>query len=145
MARSVQTSDLNWNIIFLCWLIAAVSTLGSLFFSEIMLFPPCSLCWWQRIFMFPLAILFLAGLFPFDKNIIRYALPFAAGGWLVALFHTLLYSGVIPESLEPCTQGVSCKEVYIDLLGFITIPVLSLMAFSAIIALLIILRRRLSL
>ena len=145
MARSVQTSDLNWNIIFLCWLIAAVSTLGSLFFSEIMLFPPCSLCWWQRIFMFPLAILLLAGLFPFDKNIIRYALPFAAGGWLVALFHTLLYSGVIPESLEPCTQGVSCKEVYIDLLGFITIPVLSLMAFSAIIALLIILRRRLSL
>jgi len=145
MARSVQTSDLNWNIIFLCWLIAAVSTLGSLFFSEIMLFAPCSLCWWQRIFMFPLAILFLAGLFPFDKNIIRYALPFAAGGWLVALFHTLLYSGVIPESLEPCTQGVSCKEVYIDLLGFITIPVLSLMAFSAIIALLIILRRRLSL
>jgi len=145
MARSAQTSDLNWNIIFLCWLIAAVSTLGSLFFSEIMLFAPCSLCWWQRIFMFPLAILFLAGLFPFDKNIIRYALPFAAGGWLVALFHTLLYSGVIPESLEPCTQGVSCKEVYIDLLGFITIPVLSLMAFSAIIALLIILRRRLSL
>ena len=145
MARSAQTSDLNWNIIFLCWLIAAVSTLGSLFFSEIMLFAPCSLCWWQRIFMFPLAILFLAGLFPFDKNIIRYALPFAVAGWLVALFHTLLYSGVIPESLEPCTQGVSCKEVYIDLLGFITIPVLSLMAFSAIIALLIILRRRLSL
>jgi len=145
MARSAQTSGLNWNIIFLCWLIAAVSTLGSLFFSEIMLFAPCSLCWWQRIFMFPLAILLLVGLFPFDKNIIRYALPFAAGGWLVALFHTLLYSGVIPESLEPCTQGVSCKEVYIDLLGFITIPVLSLMAFSAIIALLIILRRRLSL
>ena len=145
MARSVQTSDLNWNIIFLCWLIAAVSTLGSLFFSEIMLFAPCSLCWWQRIFMFPLAILFLAGLFPFDKNIIRYALPFAVAGWLVALFHTLLYSGVIPESLQPCAQGVSCKEVYIDLLGFITIPVLSLMAFSAIIALLIILRRRLSL
>jgi len=144
MARSAQKSDPNWNIVFLCWLIAGTSTLGSLFFSEIMLFAPCVLCWYQRIFMFPLAIILLVGLFPFDKNIVKYALPFAAGGWLVALYHALLYSGVIPESLQPCAQGVSCKEVYINLLGFITIPMLSLMAFSAIIALLLILRRRLS-
>lgn len=144
MARTAQTSDMNWSILFLCWLIAAVSVLGSMFFSEVMDFAPCALCWWQRIFMFPLAIIFLAGLFPFDRNVIRYALPIAAGGWLVALFHTLLYSGIIPESLEPCRQGVSCKEVYIEWLGFITIPMLSLMAFSAVIALLVLLRRRLS-
>ena len=144
MARSALTSDLNWNIIFLCWLIAAISTLGSLFFSEIMLYAPCALCWYQRIFMFPLAIIFLAGLFPVDKNIVKYALPLAAAGWLVALYHTLLHSGVIPESLAPCRQGVSCTEVYIDLFGFITIPMLSLMAFSSIIALLVVLRRRLS-
>lgn len=144
MARTAQPSDMNWNIVFLCWLIAAVSVMGSMFFSEVMDFAPCALCWWQRIFMFPLAIILLVGLFPFDRNVIRYALPIAAGGWLVALFHTLLYSGVIPESLEPCQQGVSCKEVYIEWLGFITIPMLSLMAFSAMIALLVILRRRLS-
>ena len=144
MARSALTSDLNWNIIFLCWLIAAVSTLGSLFFSEIMLFAPCALCWYQRIFMFPLAIIFLVGLFPFEKNIVKYALPLAAAGWFVAFYHTLLHSGIIPESLAPCRQGVSCTEVYITVLGFITIPMLSLMAFSAIIALLIVLRRRLS-
>ena len=144
MARSALTSDLNWNIIFLCWLIAAISTLGSLFFSEIMLYAPCALCWYQRIFMFPLAIIFLVGLFPVDKNIVKYALPLAAAGWLVALYHTLLHSGVISESLAPCRQGVSCTEVYIDLFGFITIPMLSLMAFSSIIALLVVLRRRLS-
>lgn len=144
MARSSLTSDLNWNIVFLCWLIAGISTLGSLFFSEIMLYAPCALCWYQRIFMFPLAIIFLVGLFPFDKNVVKYALPLAAAGWLVALYHTLLHSGVIPESLAPCRQGVSCTEVYIALFGFISIPMLSLMAFSSIIALLVLLRRRLS-
>ncbi|HAK61134.1 MAG TPA: disulfide bond formation protein B [Nitrospiraceae bacterium] len=144
MTRSSLTSDPNWNIVFLCWLIAGISTLGSLFFSEIMLYAPCALCWYQRIFMFPLAIIFLVGLFPFDKNVVKYALPLAAAGWLVALYHTLLHSGVIPESLAPCRQGVSCTEVYIALFGFISIPMLSLMAFSSIIALLVLLRRRLS-
>jgi len=143
MAPITETSDLNWKILFLCWLIAAISASGSLFFSEIMQFAPCILCWYQRIFMFPLVIIFLAGLFPFDKNIIRYTLPLAAAGSLVALYHTLLYSGIIPKGLQPCSQGVSCTEVYIEL-GFITIPMLSLMAFSAIAALLIILHRRLS-
>jgi disulfide bond formation protein DsbB len=94
--------------------------------------------------MFPLVIIILAGLFPFDKSVVRYALPLASIGWGFALFHTLLYSGVIPESLQPCSQGVSCTEVNLDLFGFVTIPILSLIAFSSIVALLVILRRRLS-
>ena len=75
MTNVDKTSNSNWTIIFICWLIASVSTLGSLFFSEIMEFAPCALCWYQRIFMFPLVILLLVGLFPFDKNVIKYALP----------------------------------------------------------------------
>ena len=134
----------DWTIIFICWIIACVSALGSLFFSEIMYFPPCALCWYQRVFMFPLVIIFLTGLFPFDKSAIKYALPLAFFGWGFAFYHYLLYSGFIPESIQPCSQGVSCSETYLDMFGFLTIPLLSLISFSAIIVLLIILKRRLS-
>jgi len=144
MTNIDQSSNSNWTIIFICWIVASVSTLGSLFFSEIMGFPPCALCWYQRIFMFPLVFILLAGLFPFDKNIARYALPLATVGWGFAFYHYLIYSGFIPESLQPCSQGVSCSETYIDLFGFLTIPMLSLISFSIIIVLLLSLKRRLS-
>jgi len=142
MAELNQKTNTNWNIVFICWIIASVSTIGSLFFSEIMDLPPCALCWYQRIFMFPLVFLFTVGLFPFDKRIIKYALPLALTGLGFAIYHYLLYSGFIPESLAPCSQGVSCTETYIDLFGFLTIPMLSLISFSAIIVLLLILLRR---
>ncbi len=142
MTNADQASNTNWAIIFICWIFASVSTLGSLFFSEIMEFPPCALCWYQRIFMFPLVLIFLVGLFPFDKSIIKYALPLALAGWGFAFYHYLLYSGFIPESIQPCSQGVSCSETYLDLFGFLTIPMLSLISFSIIIGFLFILRRR---
>ncbi len=144
MTKLDHTSNSNWTILFICWAIASVSTLGSLFFSEIMEFPPCTLCWYQRIFMFPLVLIFLTGLFPFDKNIIKYALPLALVGWGFAFYHYLLYSGIIPESLEPCSQGFPCSETYLDLFGFLTIPMLSLISFSTIVTLLFILKRKLS-
>ncbi len=134
----------NWTILFICWLIASISTLGSLFFSEIMKFPPCVLCWYQRICLFPLVLMLSMGLFPFDKSVVKFALPLALVGWFIAFYHNLLYSGIIPESLQPCSQGVSCTEVNLDLFGFLTIPILSLIAFSTIVALLVILKRRLS-
>jgi disulfide bond formation protein DsbB len=142
MTIKERASNSDWTIIFICWIIASVSTLGSLFFSEIMELAPCALCWYQRIFMFPLVIILLVGLFPFDKSIIKYALPVAIAGWGFAFYHYLLYSGFIPESIQPCSQGVSCSETYLDLFGFLTIPMLSLISFSIIIGLLLILRRR---
>ena len=144
MTAQYKASNSDWTIIFICWLIACVSTLGSLFFSEIMELPPCALCWYQRVFMFPLVIILLVGLFPFDKSTIKYALPLALAGWGFAFYHYLVYSGFIPESIQPCSQGVSCSETYLDLLGFLTIPMLSLISFSVIIGLLFILKRRLS-
>ena len=144
MNNSAQMSNSNWTILFISWIIASISTLGSLFFSEIMELPPCALCWYQRIFMFPLVIIFLIGLFPLDKNIIRYTLPLAIVGWGFAFYHYLLYSGFIPESIQPCSQVVSCSEIYLDLFGFLTIPMLSLFSFSTIIVLLFLLKRRLS-
>ena len=144
MPRLDKTSNSNWTILFLCWLIASISTLGSLFFSEIMKFPPCVLCWYQRICLFPLVLILSMGLFSFDKSVVKFALPLSIVGWFIAFYHNLLYSGIIPESIQPCSQGVSCTEDYINLFGIFTIPMLSLISFSTIVALLFILKRRLS-
>ena len=143
MGQASDHPDPNWTILFVCWLLATAATLGSLFFSEVMALPPCSLCWYQRIFMFPLPILLLMGLFPLDAKVVRYALPLALAGWAIAAYHTLLQLGVIPESAAPCSQGVSCSSAYLELFGFVSIPVLSLLAFSGVVALLILLGRRL--
>ena len=126
-----------WTLIFGAWLIASVATLGALFFGEVMQLPPCVLCWYQRIFMFPLVVILPLGLFPFDRNVVRYALPLAAIGFLFAVFHLLLIAGIIPESIQPCTQGVPCSETVIEWFGFVTIPLLSVLAFLTILALLI--------
>ena len=132
----------GWMLIFVCWLLAMVATLGSLFLSEVMGLKPCVLCWYQRIFMYPLVVILLVGLFPLDRSLIRYALPLATIGWLFALYHYLLYADVIPQSLQPCSQDASCTEVNLELFGFITIPMLSILNFSAIILLLLIFRHR---
>lgn len=135
-------NDLNWTILFVCWLIASVSMLGSLFFSEILDYPPCALCWYQRICLFPLVVIFLAGLFPYNSAVVRFSLPLTVIGWGISVYHNLLYIGVIPKSITPCDETLSCTDVQLDLFGFITIPFLSFLAYSMLIALLIILHRR---
>ena len=115
---------------------------GSLFFSEVMEFPPCILCWYQRIAMYPLVAIFMVGLFPLSKEVFKYSAPFVALGWLIALWHNLLHLGIIEEDLSPCREGVSCSTVYINWMGFITIPLLSFVAFSLLGAILFIFYRR---
>ncbi len=129
--------DAAWMLVFACWAIAALSTLGALFFSEIMNLPPCVLCWYQRVFMFPLALILPFGLFPFDARVVRFTLPLALAGWLVSAFQVLLVAGWIPEGIKPCMQGVPCSEVQIEWLGFVNIPLLSFIAFSTMNALLV--------
>lgn len=133
--------DRGWLLLFACWLMVTFATLASMFVSEVMELPPCSLCWYQRIFMFPLPILLLRGLFPFDPHVVRYALPVALAGGAIALYHTLLQWGVIPETAAPCRQGVSCSSTQLQIFGFVSIPMLSLMAFAAVAAGLWIVRR----
>ncbi len=145
MSQSDQADKTNWTLLFLCWLLVSVSTTISLFFSSVLEYEPCVLCWYQRICLFPLILIMAAGLFPaFDKSVIKFALPLAIAGGLTAFYHTLLYGGIIPKSLQPCSKGVSCTEKYIELFGFVSIPMLSFFAFSAIIVLLLVLKRRTS-
>lgn len=131
-----REDETTWRLIFVAWVIAAAATLGALFFGEVMKLPPCSLCWYQRIFMFPLALILPIGLFPLDRKVVRYALPLAVIGGLFAAFHLLLIAGVIPESIKPCSRGVPCSEKVIEWFGFVTIPLLSAAASASIITLL---------
>ena len=127
-----HSPDSAWTLVFIAWLIASTSTLGALFLSQVMGVAPCVLCWYQRVFMFPLVFVLAAGLFPFDARLVRYALPLTAVGWMIALFHVLVVAGVVPENIRPCAQGVPCKEQAIEWFGFLTIPLLSLIAFSLV-------------
>lgn len=129
--------EAGWPLVFLAWLVATASTLGALFLSEVIGHAPCVLCWYQRIAMFPLVAILLAGLFPFDPRVLRYALPLAILGWLLAAFHLMLVAGWIPERIAPCRQGVPCSEVQVVWFGFVTIPLLSGVAFTVIAGLLL--------
>jgi len=122
--------DRRFIPLFGLWFVSVTATLGSLFLGEVMHLPPCVLCWYQRICMFPLAVVATVGLLSRDVGVVRYAWPFAATGLALAAYHNLLYYGVIPESITPCTAGASCTERQIEWLGFVTIPLMALLAFS---------------
>lgn len=144
MNTSRLAQDYGWTLVFIGWLVATVSTLAALFLGEVMGYTPCVLCWYQRICMFPLVLILGAGLFPFDRNVVRYALPLALAGWLLAVFHWAVASGLVPESATPCSQGVPCSVELVSWFGFLTLPLLSVLAFSTIIALLLLTHFRVS-
>ena len=121
-----------WPLLFVAWVVVTTATLGSLFFSEVMGIPVCMLCWYQRIAMYPMVLVLAVGLLPYDPKVIRYTVALALVGWLIALFQVLLVAGIIPESAQPCVQGIPCSETHISLLGFLNIPVLSLLTFTLI-------------
>ncbi len=119
------------------WLIALASTLSALFIGEVMGRTPCILCWYQRIAMFPLALMLGIAVYLMDMTVRRYALPIAVVGGLVALWHSLLFVGIIPEAVQPCTRdGPSCSDEGQVLFGFVPLPYLSATAFITIILLL---------
>ncbi|MGB5917806.1 disulfide oxidoreductase [Arcobacter sp.] len=119
----------NSNLILLSFIISLVATLGSLFFSEVMQFVPCTMCWYQRIFMYPLVLIFLINLLYPDDKIYKYTFVLICVGFLFSIYHNLLMFGIISEDMVPCVQGIPCSTVYINWFGFITIPFLSFIAY----------------
>jgi len=119
-------------LLYAAWVIALLATVGSLFFSEVMGLPPCALCWYQRIAMYPLVLIVATGILTRDRRVRAYALPLCLAGLAVSVYHNLLYYGVIPETLTPCSEGASCTERQIEWLGFITIPLMGLASFVAV-------------
>ncbi len=118
--------------LYLAWLVAITATAGSLYFSEVRLFAPCSLCWYQRILMYPLVIILGIASYRQDRSVVHYALPLSVLGGGVSLFHYLEQK--VPGFSTPtiCRMGVPCNQEYINWLGFITIPFLALVAFTLI-------------
>lgn len=98
---------------------------------------PCVLCWWQRIFIYPLVILIPVGLWLKDRNLALYTLPLAALGALVALYHTLIYYRLVSEGFVPCVINNPCTALLPTFFGFNLITA-SLASFIALIVLLFI-------
>ena len=120
------------HLVYGAWAIALLATGGSWILSEVMHLAPCILCWVQRVFMYPLAIIMPVGILRRDPDLPYYVLPLSLAGTVVAFYHTLLQWGIIPEAAAPCVNGVSCAEKQIELFGFATIPFGSFLCFLAI-------------
>jgi disulfide bond formation protein DsbB len=117
---------------YLAWTIALLSVAISLYFSDIRGFVPCNLCWYARILIYPLVVIIGVGIIRRDRNWVAYAAPLVSAGWLLEIYHSLIQWGIIPETLTRCIATVPCTTKYINYFGFITIPFLGLLAFTAI-------------
>lgn len=131
LLRSRVTGLLGGWALWLAWLVAAGSLVGSLYYSEIEHFAPCSLCWYQRIAMYPLAVILAIAASRRDRAVRVYALPLVGAGGVIALYQYVL--GYLPDAeVLGCSIDVSCTERYIWEFGFIDFPFMSLVAFAAI-------------
>nr|HDR6228751.1 disulfide bond formation protein B [Bacillus cereus biovar anthracis]HDR6239349.1 disulfide bond formation protein B [Bacillus cereus biovar anthracis]HDR6251936.1 disulfide bond formation protein B [Bacillus cereus biovar anthracis] len=123
--------------IAIAWTIATSAMLISLIFSEWMKLPPCDLCWYQRMAMYPLVLILGIGMYRKDSNVSIYAFPFAFAciGLIISVYQITIQAFPTSE-MKICSVGVSCTENYLNLFGFISIPMLSFVGFLAIIILL---------
>ena len=126
----------------LAFIVALVAMGGSLFFSEIAKYTPCLLCWWQRIFMYPQTILIAMGIIKNDRNSADYAIGLSAVGGSIALYHYYIQLG--GKTFFSCAQvgfSASCTERFTLEFGYVSIPMMALTAFAAIIILMTIYSR----
>lgn len=116
-------------------LAAMIAMCGSLYFSEVLLWPPCQLCWYQRILMYPLTVILTVGILRRDRSLHWYVLPLSLVGMVISSYHYLEVMKIIPPS--ECSGAVPCSIDYLSAyfsgsLGFIRIPFLALVAFTII-------------
>lgn len=119
-------------LLYIAWFQALAGMVFSLYFSEVLKFAPCELCWIQRICLYPLTVILLIAMLRRDYKVYFYALPLSIIGGLVAVYHVLLNAGVIAENLAPCRLGVSCTTKYFEFWGFVNIPFLSMVGFAVV-------------
>ena len=118
--------------LWLAWLAALIATLGSLYYSEVVGFEPCRLCWYQRIAMYPLAVILGIAAVTGDRRVRRYVLPLAVIGGAISTYHYLLQWFPTLET-GACSTDVPCTAFYVRQLGFVSIPFMALSAFALII------------
>ncbi|PEB54558.1 disulfide bond formation protein B [Bacillus sp. AFS098217] len=113
------------------WLISLCGTIISLVFSELLKLPPCDLCWYQRMAMYPLVLILGIGMLRKDPLVSSYAFPFTFIGLLISVYQITIQT-FPSSSMKICSVGVSCTEDQLNLFGFITIPMLSFVGFLLI-------------
>lgn len=133
--RKLVYAFVDKNILSLMFVTTLGALVGSLAYSNIVGFPPCELCWIQRIFIYPQAILTFVAIIKKDKGIVDYLLPLSVLGALVAFYHSLVHWGIGLGSLGCTTVGGECAKVYVLEYHYITIPFMALSAFAYLIAL----------
>ncbi len=127
------------NFLWLGLILSFVPAIFSLYYSEILNFAPCHLCWLQRIFLFPQVFLFAVALWKKDRGVFKYSLPLVIVGALISLYHNFFYYFGEASSLPCDSSGVSCYQHLIsELGGYISIPMLSLTSFASLLTLLIV-------
>jgi disulfide bond formation protein DsbB len=121
--------------LWLAWLVAAVATAGSLIYSEVVHFIPCRLCWYQRIAMYPLAIILLVGAIRREVVVRYYALPLALIGLGISIYHYVIqmYPSLEGGSCDPTNP---CSARYVEEFGFVSIPFMAGAGFIVIAVLL---------
>ena len=122
---------LGTKAIWLVWIVALVATVGSLIYSEIIHFPPCRLCWFQRIAMYPMAIVLLVGAIRREFQAKYYALPMALIGLGISVYHYILQRVPNLES-GACDPDNPCSAIFVDIFGFISIPFMAGAGFIVI-------------
>ncbi|NRR19130.1 disulfide bond formation protein B [Bacillus pacificus] len=119
-------------MIYFSFFVSLVATIGSLYFSEVKGYVPCSLCWYQRIFMYPIPLLIFISILINDKNIKYYLRYFSLIGIIISSYHNFIQFTQQKSSF--CGVTSSCLTIYDKWGGFITIPLMSLTAFIIIFA-----------
>ncbi|KSU62738.1 2-oxoglutarate dehydrogenase [[Bacillus] enclensis] len=125
-------TDKTQLFMYAAWLVSIIATLGSLYFSEVKGFIPCELCWYQRIFMYPLTLILGVATFKNDAALKQIVLPMSITGGIISVFHYMEQKIPGFGGIKPCASGVPCNSEYINWLGFITIPFLAMTAFTLI-------------
>lgn len=121
------------NFLSLGFLLSLSATLGSFFLSVIANYPPCELCWLQRIFMFPQPVILGIAMFKNDMSARLYSVVLASIGLVIALYHILVQNGQV---VSPCSnQALNCATKQFVYFGYVTIPVMSATAFIILILL----------
>lgn len=115
--------------------VGSVATFGSLYFSEVAEYVPCRLCWFQRIAMYPIAMVALVGLLRHDRDARWYVLPFAVVGVGISSYHSMIEQGWLADSESCSLFGPSCSDVWFRTFGFITLALMALAGFVSIIVL----------
>jgi disulfide bond formation protein DsbB len=140
-AAALLFDDIRRNAVWLAFIVALGTTLGSLYLSEIAHFTPCPLCWYQRICMYPLALALLVGALRKDHDVYAYVLPPALIGAAFAIYHTQLQAFPNQHS-SFCKTTEPCTVRYVWEFGFVSIPFMSLSAFAFIITMMMLIRSR---